>query len=235
MSKYLIELENLTKSYGTDSLITPALRGVSLKVRHGEFISIMGPSGSGKSTLMNIIGCLDKPSSGVYLFNGRNTAALSENELAEIRNREIGFVFQQFNLLQRTTALENVLLPQIYSGKRPDIKLAYELLERMGLKDQAHKFPNQLSGGQQQRVAIARALINKPSLILADEPTGSLDTATGKEIMEIFKELNSEGITVILVTHERYIAEYASRIIHLKDGLVESIEIIDKSLVNAEW
>jgi len=234
MSKYLIELENLTKSYGTDSLITPALRGVSLKVRHGEFVSIMGPSGSGKSTLMNIIGCLDKPSSGVYLFNGRNTAALSENELAEIRNREIGFVFQQFNLLQRTTSLENVLLPQIYSGKRPDIKLAYELLERMGLKDQAHKFPNQLSGGQQQRVAIARALINKPSLILADEPTGSLDTATGKEIMEIFKELNSEGITVILVTHERYIAEYASRIIHLKDGLVESIEIIDKSLVNAE-
>jgi putative ABC transport system ATP-binding protein len=233
MNSFLIELKDIFKIYKTGSVDTPALRGINLNVKQGEFISIMGPSGSGKSTLMNIIGCLDRPTSGTYLFDGKDVSQLNDNELAEIRNSGIGFVFQQFNLLQRTTALENVLLPQIYSGKKPDLKRAYELLDQMGLQGQYHKFPNQLSGGQQQRVAIARALIMRPRLILADEPTGSLDTVSGNEIMKIFKKLNLEGITIILVTHERYIAEYAEKIIHIKDGLIEKVENSESKVLNS--
>lgn len=222
--KKIIEVENLTKIYRTGEVETHALRGVSFTVSPGEFISIMGPSGSGKSTLMNIIGCLDVPTSGNYRLDGVEVSHLNDNELAEIRNQKIGFVFQQFNLLPRTRAIDNVILPMVYSGKKPDYQKALHLLNRMGLKGKENNFPNQLSGGQQQRVAIARALINDPSIILADEPTGALDTASGEEIMKIFTRLNQEGTTIILVTHERYIAEYSRRIIHLRDGLIEHNE-----------
>lgn len=226
MSKQIIEVENLTKVYRTGEVETHALRGISFTVEEGEFISVMGPSGSGKSTLMNIIGCLDVPTSGSYRLGGIEVSRLNDNELAEIRNQKIGFVFQQFNLLPRTTAIDNVILPMIYSGKRPDYQKALWLLERMGLKGKENNFPNQLSGGQQQRVAIARALINDPSIILADEPTGALDTTSGEEIMKIFTQLNREGVTIILVTHERYIAEYSQRIIHLRDGKIEHNEVL---------
>jgi putative ABC transport system ATP-binding protein len=224
MAEDLILMDTIHKIYHTGEVHTHALRGVSVKIDRGDFVAIMGPSGSGKSTLMNIIGCLDTPTSGKYYLDGYEISNLSDDELAEIRNQKIGFVFQQFNLLPRTTALENILLPQIYSGKKPDPERAKQLLKRMDLSGKENSFPNQLSGGQQQRVAIARALINNPEIILADEPTGALDTASGEEIMRIFKELNSEGVTIVLVTHERYIAEKARRIIHLRDGRIEDDE-----------
>jgi putative ABC transport system ATP-binding protein len=224
MAEDLIIMDTIHKIYHTGEVHTHALRGVSVKIDRGDFVAIMGPSGSGKSTLMNIIGCLDTPTSGKYYLDGYEISNLSDDELAEIRNQKIGFVFQQFNLLPRTTALENILLPQIYSGKKPDPERAKQLLKRMDLSGKENSFPNQLSGGQQQRVAIARALINNPEIILADEPTGALDTASGEEIMRIFKELNSEGVTIVLVTHERYIAEKARRIIHLRDGRIEDDE-----------
>lgn len=226
MSNPILEMNNIHKIYNSGEVKTHALRGIDLSILKGEFVAIMGPSGSGKSTLMNLIGCLDTPTSGTYLLEGIEISRLSDNELAEIRNQKIGFVFQQFNLLPRTTALENVMLPQIYSGKKPDPEKAKELLKRLGLEGKERNFPNQLSGGQQQRVAIARALINDPEIILADEPTGALDTASGEEIMQIFSELNKDGVTIVLVTHERYIAEKAQRIIHIRDGLIYENEVL---------
>lgn len=225
MNNHLIIMKNVHKIYDTGEVKTHALKGVNIEIDRGDFVAIMGPSGSGKSTLMNIIGCLDTPTSGSYYLDGHEISKLSDDELAKIRNQKIGFVFQQFNLLPRTTALENILLPQIYSGKKPDPEKARQLLKRMGLSGKENSFPNQLSGGQQQRVAIARAIINNPQIILADEPTGALDTAAGEEIMQIFRELNSEGVTIVIVTHERYIAEKARRIIHLCDGQIEDEEL----------
>ncbi|UCF65901.1 MAG: ABC transporter ATP-binding protein [bacterium] len=223
----MIEIEKLHKVYLLGKTQVHALRGIDLLIQQGEYTAIMGPSGSGKSTLMNIIGCLDVPSSGLYRLNGQDVSHLTDNELAKIRNKEIGFVFQTFNLLPRATALHNVELPLIYNGtassKRKD--KAKEALDKVGLTDRMHHKPNELSGGQRQRVAIARALVNNPAMILADEPTGNLDTSTGEEIMEIFDLLNEQGNTIILVTHEDFIAKHARRIIRLKDGLVEKEEI----------
>lgn len=201
-----------------------ALKGVSITIRKNEYVAIMGPSGSGKSTLMNIIGCLDTPTSGIYELNGQNVSEMDDNELASVRNKEIGFVFQTFNLLPRSNALHNVELPLIYAGlsKHERIRLAEEALESVGLQDRMFHKPNELSGGQRQRVAIARALVNKPSIILADEPTGNLDSKTGDEIMELFDTLHSKGNTIIVVTHEDFIAEHAERIIRLRDGKIES-------------
>ena len=201
-----------------------ALRGVSVEIHKNEYVAIMGPSGSGKSTLMNIIGCLDTPSSGLYEFNGVNVSDMNDNQLAKIRNKEIGFVFQTFNLLARSDALHNVELPLIYAGvaSHERKKLALEALQHVGLGDRVHHKPNELSGGQRQRVAVARALVNRPSILLADEPTGNLDTKTGEEIMALFEELYHQGNTIILVTHEESIAEHAYRIIRVRDGLVES-------------
>lgn len=222
----LIELNRVSKIYSLNGIHTVALKDITLSIEQGEFVSVIGPSGSGKSTLMNIIGCLDTPTQGSYRFDGIDVGKLKDAELSFLRNRMIGFVFQQFNLLQRVTALENVMLPQIYSGKRPDRRKALELLEKMGLKGHENKFPNQLSGGMQQRVAIARALINEPRLILADEPTGALDTKTGEEILAIFEELNRSGVTLIIVTHEPYIAQRAKRMISLRDGKIESDTVL---------
>lgn len=225
----LIELNRVSKVYSINSVHTVALKDITLSIEEGEFVSVIGPSGSGKSTLMNIIGCLDVPTNGSYRFNGIDVGSLNDTEISRLRNRMIGFVFQQFNLLQRVTALENVMLPQIYSGKKPSRKKALELLERMGLKGHENKFPNQLSGGMQQRVAIARALVNKPRLILADEPTGALDTKTGEEILAIFEELNRSGVTLVIVTHEPYIASRAKRMISLRDGAIESDILLKES------
>ncbi|ALQ49923.1 ABC transporter ATP-binding protein [Nitrosomonas ureae] len=224
----LIQLERLCKSYSLQdahgkTITTQVLHHIDLTIRQGEFVAIMGHSGSGKSTLMNILGCLDTPTSGSYWLSGRNVAALSSNELAQIRNRNIGFVFQGFNLLKRMTALDNVATPLLYAGisRSKSRQQALEFLRRTGLEDFAMHQPNQLSGGQQQRVAISRALINHPSLILADEPTGNLDTQTSNDIMQLFEQLNrDQGITIILVTHENDIAAYAKRLIHLKDGRI---------------
>lgn len=224
----LIQLERLCKSYSLQdahgqTLTTQVLHQIDLTIHQGEFVAIMGHSGSGKSTLMNILGCLDTPTSGSYWLSGRNVAALSSNELAQIRNRNIGFVFQGFNLLKRMTALDNVATPLLYAGisRSKSRQQALEFLRRTGLEDFAMHQPNQLSGGQQQRVAISRALINHPSLILADEPTGNLDTQTSNDIMQLFEQLNrDQGITIILVTHENDIAAYAKRLIHLKDGRI---------------
>lgn len=204
-----------------------ALKLISISINKGEYVAFMGPSGSGKSTLMNIIGCLDTPSAGTYILNNHDVSDLDEDELAEIRNKEIGFVFQTFNLLPRSTALENVALPLVYAGmgKSDREERAHEVLKGVGLEDRALHRPNELSGGQRQRVAIARALVNNPSIILADEPTGNLDTKTSYDIMELFEELHSQGNTIIMVTHEEDIAQYAHRIIRLRDGLIETDEL----------
>jgi putative ABC transport system ATP-binding protein len=222
----VIDIENITKDYVMGEEIVRALRGVSLQIRRNEYLAVMGPSGSGKSTLMNMLGCLDTPTSGRYEFNGRNVAEMDDDELAAIRNREIGFVFQTFNLLPRATSLRNVELPLIYAGMDPESReeRATQALTDVGLGDRIQHKPNELSGGQRQRVAIARALVNNPSIILADEPTGNLDSKTGEEIMALLEDLYQRGHTIILVTHERDIAAHARRTIHLRDGVVESDE-----------
>lgn len=226
-SPIIIQTTNISKSYKMGTEIIRALRSVSIQVKKGEYVAFMGPSGSGKSTLMNIIGCLDSPSGGSYILNGKNVSNMSENELAEIRNKEIGFVFQTFNLLPRMSSLDNVALPLIYAGygKEEREKKALKALESVGLKERAKHKPNELSGGQRQRVAIARALVNNPSIILADEPTGNLDSKTSYEIMGLLEELYKKGNTIIMVTHEEDIANYAHRIVRLKDGLIESDKI----------
>jgi len=219
----VIDIENITKDYVMGEEIVRALRGVSLQIRRNEYLAVMGPSGSGKSTLMNMLGCLDTPTSGRYEFNGRNVAEMDDDELAAIRNREIGFVFQTFNLLARATSLRNVELPLIYAGMDPETRVerATQALTDVGLGDRIQHKPNELSGGQRQRVAIARALVNDPSIILADEPTGNLDSKTGEEIMALLEDLYQRGHTIILVTHERDIAAHARRTIHLRDGIIE--------------
>ncbi|MPQ49259.1 ATP-binding cassette domain-containing protein [Marinifilum sp. N1E240] len=229
----LIEIKDLKKKYIMGEIEVEALKGVNLNIKENEFVSIMGPSGSGKSTLMNILGCLDIPSSGDYIFDAVNVATLDDDELSEIRNRKIGFIFQTFNLLPKLNALQNVELPLVYAGKdkAERKKLAYEALAKMGLEERAHHKPNELSGGQRQRVAIARALVTKPGIILADEPTGNLDSKTGVEIMSIFRELHQEGNTIILITHEPEIAEYADRGIVIKDGLIVQDQINKQSQV----
>ncbi len=222
-----IEIRDVTKVYRIGDIEVHALSGVSLSIADGELVSITGPSGSGKSTLMNIVGCLDVPTTGTYLLDGQDVGRLSDDRLAAVRSRKIGFVFQQFNLLPRTPAIEQVELPMMYAGVRDRRKRAMEALKAVGLADRAHHKPTELSGGQQQRVAIARALVNEPSLILADEPTGALDTRTSLEIMAIFQRLNRErGLTVIFVTHEADIAFHTRRVLHIRDGLITSDEMV---------
>jgi putative ABC transport system ATP-binding protein len=243
----VIEIKNLKKIYTMGDVEVKALAGVDLTIKQGEFVAIMGASGSGKSTLLNLLGCLDKPTSGEYYLDGINTSKLSGKEYADIRNQKIGFVFQGFNLLSRTSAMENVELPLMYdrTGKIKDPKKkAIEVLERVGLADRMHHVPNQLSGGQQQRVAIARALINEPAIILADEPTGNLDSKTSVEVFSLFQELNNEGITIVLITHERDFANFSKRIVELRDGLIirdfevknrlDPLEVMREIALNAE-
>ena len=220
----IIHLENIRKSYFMGSNSLEVLKDVSLDIFGNEYVALMGPSGSGKSTLMNILGCLDTPTAGTYVLNGKDVSKMSDDDLAEVRNKEIGFVFQQFNLLPRLTAAENVALPLIYGGinRRDRTERAMEALKKVGLADRSHHKPNEMSGGQIQRVAIARALVNNPSILLADEPTGNLDTKTSFEIMEVFGQIQSAGNTVVLVTHEEDIAAYAKRIVRLRDGSIES-------------
>ena len=224
MSQGIIHLENIRKSYFMGSQALEVLKGLNLDIFKNEFVALMGPSGSGKSTLMNILGCLDSPTSGTYILNGHDVSKMQDADLARVRNKEIGFVFQQFNLLPRLTAAENVALPLIYAGisQKQRMEMSHEVLEKVGLGDRSHHKPNEMSGGQIQRVAIARALVNHPAIILADEPTGNLDTRTSYEIMQLFSQIHSSGNTVVLVTHEEDIASYAHRVIRLRDGIVES-------------
>ena len=222
----ILDLQHINKSYGDGKLEVPVLFDISLQVDEGEYVAIMGPSGSGKSTLMNIIGCLDVPTSGTYILNGENVAGRSDAELSALRNRTIGFVFQNFNLLPRESALDNVALPMLYAGvhRKERLQRAREALERVGLGDRLHFKPTQLSGGQKQRVAIARAMVMKPRLLLADEPTGALDTASGEQIMDLFRRLNGEGVTIVMITHEPEIAKHARRQLLIRDGRLSARE-----------
>lgn len=223
MSTPIIDIKAITRDFQLGSETVHVLKGIDLRIEKGEYVALMGPSGSGKSTLMNILGCLDTPTAGSYILNGKQVSEMPDNELAEIRNKEIGFVFQTFNLMPRTTALDNVALPMVYAGysKNDRTVRATEVLTQVGLADRMDHKPNQLSGGQRQRVAVGRALVNKPSIILADEPTGNLDSKTSVEIMKLFGEIHANGNTVILVTHEEDIADHAHRIIRLRDGIIE--------------
>ena len=231
----IIETQSISKRYVMGEEVIDALKDVTISVNKGEYVAFMGPSGSGKSTLMNIVGCLDTPSTGKYILNGQDVSQMSENELAAVRNKEIGFVFQTFNLLPRQSALENVALPLIYAGytKKERTEIAMKTLKGVGLDNRALHKPNELSGGQRQRVAVARALVNDPSILLADEPTGNLDTKTSYEIMDLFDQLHKKGNTIVMVTHEDDIAQYAHRIIRLRDGVVES-DTINKNVRKVE-
>lgn len=224
MQNIIIHLDKITKNYYLGKQVIEVLKGISLDILKNEYVALMGPSGSGKSTLMNILGCLDTPTTGTYILNGKDVSSMPDNDLAEVRNKEIGFVFQQFNLLPRLTAAENVALPLVYAGmpKKQRQERAMHVLEQVSLVDRSHHRPNELSGGQNQRVAIARALVNDPAIILADEPTGNLDSKTSHEIMDIFGQIHSSGNTVVLVTHEEDIANHAHRVIRLLDGVLES-------------
>jgi len=224
MAEAIIDIKGIVRNFPLGNEVVKVLKGIDLVIDRGEYVALMGPSGSGKSTLMNILGCLDTPTAGIYVLNGKDVSKLSDDQLAEIRNKEIGFVFQTFNLMPRTTALENVALPMVYAGfnKTQRTARAKEVLGEVGLADRMDHEPNQLSGGQRQRVAVGRALVNKPSIILADEPTGNLDSKTSVEIMHLFDEIHANGNTVILVTHEEDIAKHAHRIIRLRDGQIES-------------
>jgi len=235
MNPNVIETTNIAKKYVMGAEEIHALVSVSIKIQRGEYVAFMGPSGSGKSTLMNIVGCLDTPSQGQYILNGQDVSRMSDNQLAEVRNKEIGFVFQSFNLLPRASALDNVALPLIYAGlsKSERTERAMESLRSVGLADRASHKPNELSGGQRQRVAIARALVNNPSVLLADEPTGALDSKTSHEIMDLFEALYSKGNTIIMVTHEEDIARYAHRIVRLRDGMIETDEVNTDITVHA--
>ncbi len=228
MKEFIIDVKDIKRNFKLGSETVKVLKGVNLQIEKGDYVALMGPSGSGKSTLMNILGCLDTPTSGEYILNNKDVSSLNDDQLADIRNKYIGFVFQTFNLLPRTTALDNVALPMVYAGfsKNERNIRATEVLTQVGLNDRMDHHPNQLSGGQRQRVAVARALVNHPAIILADEPTGNLDTKTSIEIMALFDEIHAKGNTVILVTHEEDIAEHAHRIIRLRDGVIESDERI---------
>lgn len=226
----IIRLEDLHKTYAMGAFDVHALRGVDLEIEEGQYVAIMGPSGSGKSTLMHILGCLDRPTKGIYELNGRQVQSLDDEELSRTRNREIGFVFQSFNLLPAMNVLQNTELPLIYASTSPSKRAARarEVLEAVGLNDRIRHLPNELSGGQRQRVAIARALVNDPAILLADEPTGNLDSKTGVEILALFEELNARGRTILVVTHEREVAEHAHKIVHIRDGLVHEIETVSE-------
>jgi putative ABC transport system ATP-binding protein len=234
MSEAIIRLEALEKSYFMGNQAIPVLKGITLDIFKNEYVALMGPSGSGKSTLMNILGCLDSPTGGRYVLNNKDVSKMADDDLAEVRNTEIGFVFQQFNLLPRLTAAENVALPLIYAGvsKKERAERAMDALKKVGLEDRSHHKSNELSGGQIQRVAIARALVNNPSLLLADEPTGNLDSKTSVEVMEIFGKIQEAGNTVVLVTHEEDIARYAHRVVRLRDGMIESDMMKELSMVH---
>jgi putative ABC transport system ATP-binding protein len=231
----IILLENIQKSYFMGSQGIPVLKGIDLEIFKNEYVALMGPSGSGKSTLMNILGCLDSPTAGTYVLNGKDVSKMADNDLAEVRNKDIGFVFQQFNLLPRLSAAENVALPLVYAGvaKKERLERAMEVLAKVGLAERSHHKPNEMSGGQIQRVAIARALINNPAIILADEPTGNLDSKTSVEVMDIFGKIQAAGNTVILVTHEEDIAAYAKRVVRLRDGVIESDTIANGKTIEA--
>ena len=229
MTNMLVEVRDLTKTYVTGKVEVGALRGIDLAIEEGEFVAIMGPSGSGKTTLMNIMGCLDRPTAGTYKLAGQHAEGLSDDQLAEIRGRQIGFVFQVYNLLQQATALQNVELPLQYARVDNQRQRAMDALAKLGLADRAHHLPSELSGGQQQRVAIARSLVNEPSLILADEPTGNLDSRTGAEVMDLFSQLNEDGITLVVVTHDAHVASYAGRLVEFLDGKVVSDEPVKDS------